>query len=425
MWEINYFHFQILVIELLFCARLQRRKLFWLRLIPSAAIYCALPLIVPGGFFTPVLVLDWFTFGFLAMLILSGLLIGFCFRMNLRQVVFYCCAAHTVQHIVHCLYRMTEMVFSLSFEAAQSFQIVYMAVACVLVWRFLRERFRSSETVDFGNGYLVLFATLSTLLIYGISFWSSSLETDTVGLEFFDFFSCTLLLQILLEVFRTRKAERDQLVMERLLRQEQEQHEISRATIDVINRKCHDLRHQISALRHMNSEEQDKSIAELENAVLIYDSFPKSGNRDVDIILAEKSLLAEKNHIVIRSIVDGKGLSFLSVEDLYSLLGNALDNAIEAAGQEREEARRIITLHAASQENFFTIHIENPCAREPLFMDGLPVTTKPDQDYHGYGMRSMRYLCEKYKGVLTTRWEDGIFSLDILFPSPEPPASSE
>ena len=417
MWFINFFHIQILVIELLFCARLQRKKLFWLRLIPTAAAYCALPAVVPNGFFSPFVTVGWFTFGFLIMLMLSGLLIGFCFRMNLRQIVFYCCVAHTVQHIVHCLYRMTEMVFSLSFAAAQCFQIFYMAVACLLVWRFLRERFRSSETVDFQNGYLVAFAILSTLIIYVLSYWSTSLETDTVGMEFFDCFSCALLLVILLDVFRIRKAEREQMIMEGLLRQEQEQHEISRDTIDVINRKCHDLRHQIAALRNMSSEEQEKSIAELENAVLIYDSFPKSGNRDVDIILAEKSLLAEKNHITIRSIVDGSGLRFLTVEDLYSLLGNALDNAIEAAAKEREEARRIITLHAAARGDLFSIHIENPCAKEPLFMDGLPVTSKPDKDYHGFGIRSMRYLCEKYQGVLTTGWEDGIFSLDVLFPS--------
>ena len=417
MWFINFFHIQILVIELLFCARLQRKKLFWLRLIPTAAAYCALPAVVPNGFFSPFVTVGWFTFGFLIMLMLSGLLIGFCFRMNLRQIVFYCCVAHTVQHIVHCLYRMTEMVFSLSFAAAQCFQIFYMAVACLLVWRFLRERFRSSETVDFQNGYLIAFAILSTLMIYVLSYWSTSCETDTVGMEFFDCFSCALLLVILLDVFRIRKAEREQMIMEGLLRQEQEQHEISRDTIDVINRKCHDLRHQIAALRNMSSEEQEKSIAELENAVLIYDSFPKSGNQDVDIILAEKSLLAEKNHITIRSIVDGSGLRFLTVEDLYSLLGNALDNAIEAAAKEREEARRIITLHAAARGDLFSIHIENPCAKEPLFMDGLPVTSKPDKDYHGFGIRSMRYLCEKYQGVLTTGWEDGIFSLDVLFPS--------
>ena len=53
MWFINDFHFQILVLELLFCLRLQRRERFWLRFIPAAALYCALPVMVPGGYFFP------------------------------------------------------------------------------------------------------------------------------------------------------------------------------------------------------------------------------------------------------------------------------------------------------------------------------------------------------------------------------------
>lgn len=404
------------MIELLFCLRLQRRNGFWLRLLPGAAVFCALPYLVPGGYFSPLFVWDWFTFGFLIMFLLSGVLIWGCFRMNVRQVIFYCCVAHTLQHMVHCTYRMAEIILGCSYAVSNALQLLFMVITCVVVYRFLRERFRSSETVDVQNGVLLRFATVSTLIIYVFSYWATVKEGETLGVQFFDFFTCLLLVFILLGVFRIRKAEREQLIMERLLRQEQSQHELSRATIDVINRKCHDLRHQIAALRHMDTAEQEKSIGELEKAVLIYDSFPKSGNEDVDIILAEKSLLAEQQQIAIRSIVDGASLSFMKIEDLYSLLGNALDNDIEATSKEQEESRRIITLYAATKGNMVSIHIENPCPSQPLFMDGLPVTSKPDTDYHGYGMRSMRFLCEKYNGALTTGWEDGIFTLDILFP---------
>ena len=70
----------------------------------------------------------------------------------------------------------------------------------------------------------------------------------------------------------------------------------------------------------------------------------------------------------------------------------------------------------AAKGALFAIHIENPSSRQPMFMDGLPVTDKQDTDFHGFGMRSMRYICEKYSGALTTGWEDGIFSVDMLFP---------
>lgn len=416
MWFINFFHIQILVIELLFCLRLQRRNHFLLRFLPCAAAYVALPAVVPNSFFNPFVVWDWFTFGFLAMFMLSGLLIWFCFRMNIRQVVFYCCVAHTLQHMVHCLNRMIGLAFSLPDVAAQTIHLLMLVATCVVVYRLLRDRFPGSETVDIQNNYLLLFALASTLIVYVVSLWTTMKEQPTIGLFFFDFFSCLMLVILLLDLFRIRRAERDQMIMERLLRQEQEQHEISRATIDVINRKCHDLRHQIAALRHMGEEEKERSIRQLEKAVMIYDSFPKSGNPDLDIVLAEKSLLAEQQHVSVRCIVDGSKLTFLDLEDMYSLMGNALDNAIEATSKEENEAKRIVTLYAAAKGNLYSIHLENPCARQPLFMDDLPVTSKPDTDYHGFGMRSMRYLCEKYGGALTAGWEDGIFSLDMLFP---------
>ena len=220
MWYINYFHVQILVIELLFCLHLEKKSHFWLRFVPGAALYLALPLAVPGGFFNPHLVLGGFTLGFLAMCMLSGLLLWFCFCMNVRQVVFYCCVAHTFQHMIHCLYRMFCLVFSPPFWVGQGIQFGLLIVACVLVYRLLSHRFRGSETADFGNNYLLLFAFVSTLTIYVVSYWTTSQECETIGIQFFDFFSCLLLVTILLDIFRIRQAEREQMVMERLLRQE-------------------------------------------------------------------------------------------------------------------------------------------------------------------------------------------------------------
>ncbi len=416
MWYINYFHIQILVFELLFCMRLPRRKFFWLRFVPGVLLYLALPALIPDGFFAHFFVLGWFTFGFIAMLLLSGLLIAFCFRMNVRQVVFYCCVGHTLQHMVHCLYQISGMAFPLSHAAAQTLQLAVMLAACAVTYFLLCKRFRGSETVDFQNNYLMMFALASTLIIYVVSYWSSSMETRTIGLYIFDFFSCFMLLVLLLDVFRIRKAERDQVIMQRLLHQEQDQHMVSRATADVINRKCHDLRHQIAALRHMDDTEKEKSIRELERAVMIYDCFPKTGNADLDVILAEKCLFAEKQRVSVHCIADGAKLSRMALEDMYCLIGNALDNAIEATANEKNESRRIVSIYAAAKDKLYTIHIENPCQKQPMFMDGMPMTSKPDTDYHGYGMRSMRYLCEKYGGALSTGWEDGIFSLDIIFP---------
>ena len=357
----------------------------------------------------------WFTPWFLMMILLSGLLIWACFRLSLRQLVFYCCVAHTLQHMVHCLSEAITRVFGLSGDIAQGLQLTVMALFVLAAFFLLRKRFNGQETVDIKSGHLTVFALMSSLVVYFLSYWTTSREKTTIGVLLFDFFACALLLVILLDMFRFRKAEREQLIMMRILRQEREQHEMSKATIDVINRKCHDLKHQISALRHMHSEEREKSIQELEHAIMIYDSFAKTGNEDLDLILAEKSLLCEEKGIRLQCIADGEKLGFVKTEDLYALMGNALDNAIEATSQEESPARRIISLHISAREDIVTVHVENPCKTQPFMVDGLPVTTKRNRDYHGFGVKSMRYVVEKYDGVLTVDWENGIFYLDILF----------
>ena len=52
------------------------------------------------------------------------------------------------------------------------------------------------------------------------------------------------------------------------------------------------------------------------------------------------------------------------------------------------------------------------------FVDGLPVTTKNDLGYHGFGTKSMRYIVDKYNGVMNLGVKDGMFFLNIVIPEP-------
>ena len=67
---------------------------------------------------------------------------------------------------------------------------------------------------------------------------------------------------------------------------------------------------------------------------------------------------------------------------------------------------------------FVRIRVENCCGDDVVFSDGLPVTKK-DSKYHGYGMKSIRSIVEKYEGSMTVKVQDGWFELRILIPVPE------
>ncbi|MBQ4381879.1 MAG: GHKL domain-containing protein [Oscillospiraceae bacterium] len=417
LWYINEFHVQLLALELLLCRNLPRRRGFWLRLIPLATLFVTLPALFPGMFFSPIFrVGQWFTFSFLMVLAVSALLLWICFDVTAKQLVFCCCVAHTLQHMIHCLSRFIWLLFRMDELFSQVTELVIMLAVLVIVYFYLKKgRLFGVENADIKSTQLIVFAIVSSFTVYFFSIWSVSNEGDNMGEQFFDFLSCLLLLIILLDLFRFRRAEEEQNILKRLLRQEQEQHEMSRANIEVINRKCHDLKHQISALRNMPQKEQEKSISDLESAILLYDNLPKTGNDDLDIVLAEKSFVAEKSGVRLQCIIDGGALSFMGTEDICSLFGNAVDNAIEAAAGEPEPDERIVSIQTVVRGNMLTVHVDNPCAKEPVFSEGVPVTSKADRDYHGFGMRSIRYVTEKYGGTMTANWEDGIFYLDILF----------
>lgn len=417
LWYINEFHIQILALELLLCRNMPTRKKFLLRLLPLCVIYITLPALVPGGFIAPFLQLgEGFTISFLLMILFSAGILWASFEISLKQITFCCCVAHTIQHMIHCLSRVIWFLFPLGEVVSQSIELMWMLVALSLIFLFLkRNRQFGIESAEIKSRQLIVFAVISSVIVYIVSFWSNWTEGNNVGEQFFDFLSCLLLLVILLDLFRFRRAEQEHLLLTRLLKQEQEQHEMSRATVEIINRKCHDLKHQISALRHQSEADQERSISELENAILLYDNFAKTGNDDLDIVLAEKTLFAEQHGVKLQCIVDGSQFAFMRTEDICSLFGNAIENAIEAAEKEPVAEKRIVMLNTAARGNMLMIHVENPCAAEPQFVDGLPITSKDDASYHGFGMRSMRYVAEQYGGVLTSSWANGVFSLDILF----------
>ncbi|MBR4208972.1 MAG: sensor histidine kinase [Lachnospiraceae bacterium] len=415
-WFLNSFQLQVLLIALVYCWELPHRRHFSVRLLILGGLYLFLPYLMPNSYFAPALLIGgWLPLSFPLMTLLSAALLTVLFQITAKQCVFYVCLAQTLQHLIHCCSRVFWL--TSGFLAWQVSEVSFLLIVLLLSGLFLRKKFGDSETAEMKSAWLLGFTVISSISVYCISYWASNMEAETLGYTLYDAGFSILQIMILLEVFQSSKTERDHTIMLHLMKQEQAQSRDMRITVDTINRKCHDLKHQISALRSMPALAREKSISELEKAVMLYDNYVKTGNEDLDIILAEKNMIAMKDGIQILCMADGKQLNFLKPEDLYSLLGNALDNAIEATGQEPDAERRIVQLQITRKNSFVSIHVDNPCPVAPLFSDGLPETTKEDTSYHGFGMRSMRYIAEQYGGALTARWKDGFFSLNIVFPT--------
>lgn len=199
--------------------------------------------------------------------------------------------------------------------------------------------------------------------------------------------------------------------------QQKKQYRVTSENIDSINRKCHDLKHQIRALRQMTDEqEKEEFFNEIENAIMIYDTALKTGNKALDTVLMEKGLFCKNHNIAWSCMADGSKLDFMRLEDIYAIFGNALDNAIAAVLALKDPKKRVISVKIITQQSLLVIQIQNYYDNKLHFEDGLPITTKKNKRDHGYGMKSIRYTAEKYNGTITVKTEDHIFMLQVLIP---------
>ena len=220
------------------------------------------------------------------------------------------------------------------------------------------------------------------------------------------------------EILLNGRLEADARAAERLMHERTRQYELSRANIDAINVKAHDIRHQIRQLGENALVVDQTVLDEIAHEVDIFDSKVKTGNDALDTILTEKTLICAAEGITLSCIADGEALSFMPLADLYALFGNALENAIEATSKVDGE-KRSISLIVREAAGMVTIHVENYFAGKIEFVDDLPKSSKGDDFNHGFGTKSMRHIAERYGGTLDMSTKDDVFFLNVIIPIPE------
>ena len=205
-------------------------------------------------------------------------------------------------------------------------------------------------------------------------------------------------------------------ITKHLLSAERKQYEAVKDDMEMINVKCHDIRHQLD---HFVGKLTESEMAELRHAITIYDNHLKTGNDILNMVLYKKQAIMEQRSITLSCMADARCLGFMDSADIFSMMNNAVDNAIEAVSKLDNKEKRLISLHISQQNGICIIHLSNYFLPESIFGKSLLETTKDDSYRHGYGMRSIQYVAEKYDGLMTFQTEDSIFHLNICIPIPE------
>lgn len=230
--------------------------------------------------------------------------------------------------------------------------------------------------------------------------------------------ACLLLLMVQFGTLKRNSISAQKQQLEDLLYQKQQQYELSRKNMELINIKCHDLKHWFKRLQSLSGSAYEKEAKEIQKALAIYDSMFQTGNKILDTILTEKKLYCEYNKINMTCIAEGEKLDFLSESELCSLFGNIVDNAVTAVSHLEEEEKRTINILVRTRGNFLSIHEENYYEGElKKSGDGFE-TTKKDKEHHGFGLKSIKMITENHHGNMSVTAEDGVFNINILIPLP-------
>lgn len=224
-------------------------------------------------------------------------------------------------------------------------------------------------------------------------------------------FSFTIL-TICAGIFSQSEQEEQIGVLHQLWRQDRAQFESVKANMDVINMKCHDLKHILDRIEDKLTGEEAASLRE---AIQFYDANIKTGNEVLDVVLCEKAMTCQKSGISFSCMADGEKLDFLTPVQTYTLFGNIIDNAVEAVKPLPLE-ERVISLSCWEEKDSLVVEESNYFSGRLELDHGLPATSKGDSSRHGFGTKSIQYIAAQCGGTMDIKVVDNMFFLTVRFP---------
>ena len=405
---------------LAFCIPLKHRPHFWIR---AGAMY--LPLAALAWLLSPLeraASLPELEFSLLIMYVaffaLLGLMIGLCVEVD-RNAALYCAVwslliaqtAYEGWRFVEILYRRLGMQLRTASLPGRVAQLVvgalfYAVICCTLARQMPYKKEYHIGPRQLGSAFLIgiLFMVQSAFLTYVrlLEYPTSLAATVAIGQFYF-----LTLLYFQTELFKKSEMQKEMDALNLLYERQRQQYQVARQNVQIINKRCHELKVQIASLRQLAPDAAlEQHIDEAERAVRLYDASCNTGNEVLDVVLTEKSLLCESRKTQFNAVADGSCLRFFEAGDLYALFANALDHAVESAVQVNRPERRIIDLLVCVRQGFVVINVISP-ARPP---------EQEEKRATLYELKVLKRIVQKYRGTLTTEEQNGFFAVKIIFP---------
>lgn len=272
-----------------------------------------------------------------------------------------------------------------------------------------------------GEGRNKVISGVAVAGLFGVVFLSgqSIITIDEEQMTTWIIFSMLILLAVLF-FYLTRQYE-----MEKKIAQlEQEKNELLMRDYRLLkntyatNAKLfHDFHNHIEALyRYLEKDRTAEAVRYLESLRSPTNAVTQPvwvGDEAVDYLINSKIALAVSQNIRVNTNIEFPRRTNIRSVDLVAILGNLLDNSLEAVNNE-EDSLRFINLTIRRINDMLAIKVENGCNAAPAAADGELQTSKTDKTLHGWGLQSVRTAAERYDGTIETEYSNHTFCAVVI-----------
>ena len=233
-----------------------------------------------------------------------------------------------------------------------------------------------------------------------------------VALSLYAIICCFLSLFLLFYLWRFVSEKNRQFIQLRLAEEIQKQYKQQRKENEQLNIKFHDLKYKLNSLEGNIPEKEKESVLAMLSQ---YDGTYHTGNEALDTILNKESLTCLQHKISLTFMGNGALLDFVDPLDVYSMFGNMLDNAIESVRKLEDKQKRVISVTIENKGDLVLVTCLNYTKEKVRLVNGFPETTKTgERGYHGFGVKSIANIAEKYHGSINIQNQDDVFTLTVF-----------
>ena len=425
-WSLIVFVGELLLATSVYVFKLRRRNHFWLWLVLCLSCFIGFAYswsLIPYINSVTSIIFS-ILFFFIAFFGLIGSLMA-CFKVNIQAAMFLGTAGYAMQHFT---YKLIQIVIGSIEKGIPSFvdnnygiygiYASFVISSLPICYNMFGNKIHKNETLIIEDSRLLIISIILIIctvilnLIYESFVKVSNLTLFIVGC-LFDMVCCFLTLFIEFEMLKSKEISEAYIQMKTIWESEKKQLEISKENMDYMKILAHDLKHELNESTLLISKDK---VDELNRRIAAFGNSIKTGNDILDLVIAERTLIVQKENINLSIIADGSVLSNMKQSDCYSLFMNIMDNAIDAV-KELPKDQREISLAVRESMGMILIHEVNPFKGTLNFKDGLPQTTKGDSMYHGLGTKSIKGIVDSYSGDCEISIKDNnIYVLNILLP---------